>query len=166
MATHSSVFSWRIPRDGWAWWAAIYGVMQSRTRLKRLSSSSSSTRERMKLKHCLTPCVLATQLCLTLSDYMDCSPPGSCPWNSSDTNSGVGKPFLLQRIFPTQGLNTHRQILYWATRKVSDNIFLIVSYEAPENFFTGGKKTYSVISSISTWGLIWDSDYLGVWECI
>ena len=32
------------PRDGGAWWAAIYGVAQSRTRLKWLSSSSSSTR--------------------------------------------------------------------------------------------------------------------------
>ena len=30
------------PRDGGAWWAAIYGVAKSRTRLKWLSSSSSS----------------------------------------------------------------------------------------------------------------------------
>ena len=30
------------PRDGGAWWAAVCGVAQSRTRLKRLSSSSSS----------------------------------------------------------------------------------------------------------------------------
>ena len=29
------------PRDGGAWWAAVYGVAQSRTWLKRLSSSSS-----------------------------------------------------------------------------------------------------------------------------
>ena len=29
------------PRDGGAWWAAVYGVTQSRTRLKWLSSSSS-----------------------------------------------------------------------------------------------------------------------------
>ena len=29
--------------DGGAWWAAVYGVAQSRTRLKRLSSSSSSS---------------------------------------------------------------------------------------------------------------------------
>ena len=29
------------PRDGGAWWAAVSGVAQSRTRLKRLSSSSS-----------------------------------------------------------------------------------------------------------------------------
>ena len=27
---------------GGAWWASVYGVAQSRTRLKRLSSSSSS----------------------------------------------------------------------------------------------------------------------------
>ena len=30
------------PMDGGAWWAAIYGVAQSRTQLTRLSSSSSS----------------------------------------------------------------------------------------------------------------------------
>ena len=29
------------PRDGGAWWAAVYGVARSRTRLKRLSSNSS-----------------------------------------------------------------------------------------------------------------------------
>ena len=30
------------PRDGGAWWAAVYGVAQSWTRLKQLSSSGSS----------------------------------------------------------------------------------------------------------------------------
>ena len=30
------------PRDGGAWWAAVFRVAQSQTRLKRLSSSSSS----------------------------------------------------------------------------------------------------------------------------
>ena len=29
------------PRNGGAWWAAVFGVAQSQTRLKRLSSSSS-----------------------------------------------------------------------------------------------------------------------------
>ena len=33
------------PRDDGAWWAAVYGVAQSRTRLKRLSSSSTSSEE-------------------------------------------------------------------------------------------------------------------------
>ena len=37
------VFLPREPRDGGAWWAAVYGVTQSRTRLKWLSSSSSSS---------------------------------------------------------------------------------------------------------------------------
>ena len=36
------------PRDGGAWWAAVYGVAQSRTRLKQLSSSSSSLKEHWK----------------------------------------------------------------------------------------------------------------------
>ena len=30
------------PRNGGAWWAAVHGVAQGQTRLKRLSSSSSS----------------------------------------------------------------------------------------------------------------------------
>ena len=30
------------PRDRGAWWAAVYGVAQSRTQLKRLSSSSNN----------------------------------------------------------------------------------------------------------------------------
>ena len=30
------------PMDGGAWWAAVSGVAQSQTRLKQLSSSSSS----------------------------------------------------------------------------------------------------------------------------
>ena len=35
------------PRDGGAWWAAVYGVSQSRTRLKWLSSSSSIPSEKI-----------------------------------------------------------------------------------------------------------------------
>ena len=36
MATHSSILAWRIP--GILWWAAIYGVARSRTRLTWLSA--------------------------------------------------------------------------------------------------------------------------------
>ena len=39
------------PRDGGAWWAAVYGVTQSRTRLKRLSSSSSSSSHYLITEH-------------------------------------------------------------------------------------------------------------------
>ena len=40
------------PRDGGAWWAAIYGVTQSWTRLKRLSHSSLSRDEENHLASC------------------------------------------------------------------------------------------------------------------
>ena len=40
------------PRDGGAWWVAIFGVAQSRTRLKWLSSWSSRVR-----KSCLLVCL-------------------------------------------------------------------------------------------------------------
>ena len=30
------------PRDGGAWWAAVYGVAQSRTRLKRLNNNKTN----------------------------------------------------------------------------------------------------------------------------
>ena len=45
------------PRDGGAWWAAVYGVTQNRTRLKWLSSSSSSSSSYL--------CI-----CLSLSPYL------------------------------------------------------------------------------------------------
>ena len=39
------------PRDGGAWWAAIYGVAQSQTRLKQLSSSSNNIHKNNDLKN-------------------------------------------------------------------------------------------------------------------
>ena len=50
------------PRDGGAWWAAVYGVAQSRTRLKRLSSSSSSMRYLFKAMCCTEPFIYITSL--------------------------------------------------------------------------------------------------------
>ena len=41
------------PRNGGAWWAAIYGVTQNWTWLKRLSSSSSSRRTGALVRACL-----------------------------------------------------------------------------------------------------------------
>ena len=45
------------PRDGGAWWAAVYGVAKSRTRLKWLSSSSSSRARLIKIM-----CLCASQV--------------------------------------------------------------------------------------------------------
>ena len=43
------------PRDGEAWWATVYGVAQSRTRLKRLRSSSLSSSSENMSNPC-SPC--------------------------------------------------------------------------------------------------------------
>ena len=40
------------PRDGGAWWAAVYGVAQSRARLKQLSSSGNRA-----LQNCQNVCI-------------------------------------------------------------------------------------------------------------
>ena len=68
--------------------------------------------------------VLVAQLCLTLCNPMDCSPPGSSVheiFHAKDT--GVGCHFLLQGIFPTQESNLGflhcRQMLYWLSHQGS-----------------------------------------------
>ena len=53
MATHSGTLAWKIPLDGGAWWAAVHGVTTSAAAAKSL------------------------QLCPTLCDPIDGSPPGS-----------------------------------------------------------------------------------------
>ena len=45
---------------------------------------------------------------------MDCSPPGSCSWDSPGKNTGVGNNSLLQGIFPIQGSNLCLlHLLFW-----------------------------------------------------
>ena len=59
-----------------------------------------------RTQHPLCSCVLVAQLCLTLQEPMDCSPPGiRYPWNAPGKNTRVCKDSLLQEIFLTQGLN-------------------------------------------------------------
>ena len=63
------------PRDEGAWWAAVYGVAQSRTRLKRRSSSSSSA-IKVGDHWARESLYVHAQLHLTLCDLMNRSPPG------------------------------------------------------------------------------------------
>ena len=50
--------------------------------------------------------VLVTQLGPTLCNPWTVQPTRLlCPWDSPDKNTGESLPFLLQGIFPTQGLN-------------------------------------------------------------
>ena len=71
------------PRDGGACWAAVYGVAQSRTRLKWLSSyflpiliccfPILQVVAIFQIRVVLSQCVCA-QSCLTLCNPLDCSP--------------------------------------------------------------------------------------------
>ena len=56
------------PRDSGTWWAAVYGVAQSHTRLKRLSSSSSSSIPSLKLLFILR--YVPSFLYIPLAHYM------------------------------------------------------------------------------------------------
>ena len=60
-------------------------------------------------------CAKSFQLCTTLCDPVDCSPPGSSVHGDSPgNNTGVGCYALLQGIFPTQGSNLHLlHLLHW-----------------------------------------------------
>ena len=54
-------------------------------------------------------CAKSLQLCPTLFDPMDCSPPGfSVHGDSPGRNTGGGCHFPFQEIFPTQGSNPRR----------------------------------------------------------
>jgi len=68
------------PRDRETWWAAVCGITQSRTRLKQLSSSSSSTSRTLchkLLACCLVPsvqCELPEGRGLVLRTHSSCTP--------------------------------------------------------------------------------------------
>ena len=94
------------PRDRGAWWAAVYGVAQSQTRLKRLSSSSSA-----RLLSCarlfLTPRSVAHQAPLikgfSRQEYWSESPvppPGDLP-NPGIKPSSPASPALAGGFFTT-----------------------------------------------------------------
>ena len=70
---------------------------------------------------------LVAQLCLILCEPMDCSlQVSSINRDSPGKNTGVGSPFLLQGILPTQGLDLGlphcRQILYQLSHSGSPRI--------------------------------------------
>ena len=78
-ATHSSILAWRIPGTAEPDWAAVQGVAQSRARLTRLCSSSSSSHlETMRgnYKHVLPDIVELWNHC--------CQLPASLPSTSDE----------------------------------------------------------------------------------
>ena len=79
------------PRDSGAWWAAVYGVTQSQTQLKRLSSSSS----RPNLFPFVFIFVTVEVKSKSLRRVQLCD-----PMDSPGQNAGVGSLALLQGNLP------------------------------------------------------------------
>ena len=83
---------------------------------------------------CVRVCAVS-QSCSALCDPVDWSPPGFSVLGVLHKNTGIGYHFLLQGIFPTQGLKLNLQhLLYWQADILPlshlglDKIFTILVY--------------------------------------
>jgi len=87
------------PRDGGAWWAAVYGVAQSQTRLKRLSSRVGAEWKAKSVSKSLF--LLARSLTLSLSLFLSSPAPSygnrSC-LGTSNLNTQVFNPVLFFQV--------------------------------------------------------------------
>ena len=110
MATYSSVLAWRVwwrmvenPRDSGAWWAAIYGVTQSRTWLKRLSSSSmmfSSVQSLSRVWLFAIPWTAAQQTALSITNSRSLLKPMSIEFVMPANHLILRRPLLLLPPIP------------------------------------------------------------------
>ena len=86
--------------------------------------------------------VKVAQSCPTLWDPLDYT---YSPWNSPGQNTGVGSLFLLQGIFPTQGLNPGlphcNQIIYQLSHQGSPRILEWVAYPFSSRSFWPRNRT-------------------------
>ena len=101
------------PRDGGAWSAAIYGIAQSWTRLKRLSSSSSSSRE-----------VLAAE--------RGCGRAGPSGWFSHAALPGAAWApsqhgrWVQEQVFPKPGNESHSSLTAQARKLARPHFYHIL----------------------------------------
>ena len=121
------------PMDRGTWWATFYGVTKSQTQLKWLNMTSflvkaseyrqytwkaspidrQTDRQTDRDKYprtevwdtCMLNCVWLFATPWTIPTRL------LCPWIFSIKNTGVGYHFLLQGVFPSQGLNLLSSIL-------------------------------------------------------
>ena len=83
------------PRDGGAWWETVYGVTQSRTRLKRVSSSSSSNKVAMAVS------ALELEFHQQFDDTLES--------NRRPVFLGKGSPFMDFRVFQSVHCDTWKE---------------------------------------------------------
>ena len=96
------------PRDGGAWWAAVYGVAQSRTRLKRLSSSGSSM-----LGEALQVALVVKNLPASAGDIRDL---GSIPGLGRSPGEGHDNPLQYSCLKNPMDRGDWRATGYWVAK--------------------------------------------------
>ena len=89
------------PRDGGAWWVAIYGIAQSQTRLKQLSNSSSSFEVKWKSLNCVWLFVIPWTVA--------CQAPLSIEFSRPEYQSGW--PFPSPGDLPNRGIESRSRTL-------------------------------------------------------
>ena len=110
--THSSVLAWRNPRDGGVWWAAIYGVTQSRTQLKRLSSSSRLTCPSLSPQHLLK--LMSLESIMSSNHVLLSSP---CPQSFPASSKVLLVPPILSvsYILPTNSIYVYASLYLYVS---------------------------------------------------
>ena len=131
------------PRDEAAWWAAVYGVAQSRTRLKWLSNSSSPCKQPLKHEHFgswrerwpkawtakrAVPVVIVVQL---LSNFRLCNPwMAACQAPPSFTIS-----YNLLRLMSIELLMLTNNLILWCPLLLLPSIFPRIRVFSNESTF-------------------------------
>ena len=105
--------------------------------------------------------VLVTQSC---PNFCDPPPPPRllCPWSSPGKNTGVGRHFLLQGIFPTQGSNSgllHCQWVFttWACKEAVNSQMwnnLSMKLNILLDYNSKNKISISESSNLNKWGRV------------
>ena len=96
------------PRDGGAWWASVYGVAQSRTRLKQLSSSSSRLQHNrlpypsLSTRVCSNSCPLSRWCHPTIPSSVTPSPPALNLSQHQSLFQWVGSSYQVAKVLELQ----------------------------------------------------------------
>ena len=107
------------PRDGGVWWAAVYGVAQSQTRLKRLSSSSSSMVFVLLGVFIFNPVLVVLFSCCPLNYHMYTTP--CCLIPLSLFGGTVSWPWLFFYFVPSASPSVHPTLLSASHTKVPNS---------------------------------------------
>ena len=109
------------------WSFVLSSPFLSATRSPHFVPLSESSLSSGHLTHSILSFLLVPQSCPTLCNTWTVAHRASCPWDFTGKNTGVRSHFLLQGVFPTQGLNLsllHGQADFffffsycWATRE-------------------------------------------------